>query len=124
MVAFKNNELRRSTVTTRMSELMTDTAFLLIGWQFFGRLGASTNGAGKRSLAWSQSRERFAWKRLRALVQLKDNAGLCGSTQSRRRRKEQLIKPQVFRSDQLAHLSSRVWHAFSYMCADAQTNNF
>ena len=61
MVAFKGNKAMRSDVITRGAELITDKGISL-GYRFFGRLLASTNGAGKRSLAWSQGRERFAFE--------------------------------------------------------------
>jgi hypothetical protein len=58
MVAFKDDKVPRSDVITRRAGLMTDIVFLP-GLSVFGLLLASTNGAGKRLLAWSQGRERL-----------------------------------------------------------------
>ena len=50
MVTLKDNKAMRSAVTTRNARLITDIA-LLLWFARIGRLGAITNGAGKRLLA-------------------------------------------------------------------------
>ena len=58
MLAFKDDKVPRSDVITRKAGLMTGIRILL-QLAVVGLLLASTNGAGKRLLAWSQGRERL-----------------------------------------------------------------